>query len=754
MDPQLSQVHSSTGHNDILRARRVAQAASYGLALPPFMNPVAGELVEYTPLPKEGADEDEDAPRAAPGTLLEVKYLHEELDQFRTKYVLKPAPSTAQEEPGEQGASARYAAYAFTVIRRFSPSSDGQGNMFNVTTTFQINSKPLIEVCQEVIGQGQGVSWTAKPLRIDPQLLLSFLRELQECAAKLVDAVDAAEREKYAHLQHLLQYLTTTHSSTISTLSSLLAHGEITFDLLWALYVPRKTILCTTCPVTGEPRTARLVHAELCQQLDVQAHPFLPVHHSLGGSAGSKKQEQQLLWRLTMEYVEADVGLAGARTNEMGSGAGPRVDGEEPAARFGLGMLNAALEVHAFKGTRKISSLSAYPIQYYTGVGGENGLRERLIARGRKWAAIAGGMRHVAYRGLAFRFKQVAYIKTSVNSRIIVDRKTFQDIVPNYGKFPIVTKTISGNDLDRFALVAGAVTESLSEASELSEEDLMLASPIVYGFSLSDKQWLEFAVDNVRDLEWNDDAFNHLVIPAEQKMVLKTLVESHNTGAAAKFDDFVSGKGLGLVINLFGNPGTGKSLTAEGISEYLRKPLYVVGAAELGTTAEVMDANLATVLRAAAAWGAVVLIDEADVFLEERSLHFLERNAMVAVFLRQLEYFRGILFLTTNRVRVFDEAFQSRIHVSLRYHDLSPDARKHIWVAFMQRVNGNIPDGGLTREELRELGEKKVNGRQIKNVVKTAGALAIGRQEKFGYRHLSQVLGLMEQFDFSHAMYQ
>lgn len=39
----------------------------------------------------------------------------------------------------------------------------------------------------------------------------------------------------------------------------------------------------------------------------------------------------------------------------------------------------------------------------------------------------------------------------------------------------------------------------------------------------------------------------------------------------------------------------------------------------------------------AARWGAVVLIDEADVYLEERSMHDLSRNAMVAVFLRQLE---------------------------------------------------------------------------------------------------------------------
>lgn len=69
----------------------------------------------------------------------------------------------------------------------------------------------------------------------------------------------------------------------------------------------------------------------------------------------------------------------------------------------------------------------------------------------------------------------------------------------------------------------------------------------------------------------------------------------------------------------------------------MRKPLYVVGAGDLGTSASVLDDNLTRIFKISAGWGAVLLIDEADVFLEERSFHDLERNAMVAVFLRELE---------------------------------------------------------------------------------------------------------------------
>ena len=74
---------------------------------------------------------------------------------------------------------------------------------------------------------------------------------------------------------------------------------------------------------------------------------------------------------------------------------------------------------------------------------------------------------------------------------------------------------------------------------------------------------MEFSIDHVESFEWNNAAFDHLVIPPAQKTVLKTLVESHDAGASAKFDDFVAGKGLGLVINLFGNPGTGAHCTPQ-----------------------------------------------------------------------------------------------------------------------------------------------------------------------------------------------
>lgn len=77
---------------------------------------------------------------------------------------------------------------------------------------------------------------------------------------------------------------------------------------------------------------------------------------------------------------------------------------------------------------------------------------------------------------------------------------------------------------------------------------------------------MEFNVQLVEDFQWNDEPFDNLVLPSNQKELVKSLVEAHIKDESG-FDDFVKGKGRGLIINLFGNPGVGKSLTAEATSE-------------------------------------------------------------------------------------------------------------------------------------------------------------------------------------------
>ncbi|KAG6874901.1 hypothetical protein C0992_006053, partial [Termitomyces sp. T32_za158] len=370
-----------------------------------------------------------------------------------------------------------------------------------------------------------------------------------------------------------------------------------------------------------------------------------------------------------------------------------------------------------------------------------------------------------------------------VDGRIMVDRDTFRRMNPNY-HYPLEYTTsavsptpyvplppqysaeslhgahgrrpplpncalsplppifpIYGSPFPNGSLVKSTSTNQASSKDELSDEDLMLSSTVVYGFSLSDKLWLEFDVEQVRPVEWNEDAFANLVLPSDRKDLLRSLVEAHHRELG--FDDFIKGKGHGLVINLFGPPGVGKTFSAEATSEHVRRPLYVVGGGDLGTRAADMDVTLERIFDVATAWKAIVLIDEADIFLEQRSFHELERNAMVAVFLRHVEYYRGILFLTTNRVQAFDEAFLSRIHVALHFYELSQASKEQVWTAFIGKIRVSHT---VTPEQIKELARRNINGRQIKNAVRTAQSLALGRGEPIEYRHFVETLEAMDAF--------
>jgi SpoVK/Ycf46/Vps4 family AAA+-type ATPase len=170
-------------------------------------------------------------------------------------------------------------------------------------------------------------------------------------------------------------------------------------------------------------------------------------------------------------------------------------------------------------------------------------------------------------------------------------------------------------------------------------------------------------------------------------MAVEALVENHSRGSKSKeagkaIDmsmDLIRGKGKGLIILLHGEPGVGKTSTAECIADFTKRPLYPMTCGDIGTSAAEVEQNLEKTFQHAHKWGCVLLLDEADVFLEERGRDDLKRNGVVSVFLRVLEYYSGILFLTTNRVGTLDQAFRSRIHLSLYYPQLTRKATVKLW---------------------------------------------------------------------------
>ena len=140
-------------------------------------------------------------------------------------------------------------------------------------------------------------------------------------------------------------------------------------------------------------------------------------------------------------------------------------------------------------------------------------------------------------------------------------------------------------------------------------------------------------------MDWNDAAFDNLVLGPKQKKLILSLVRQHAKKETG-FDDLIKGKGQGLIGLLAGTPGCGKTLTAEAVAEVTHKPLYVLSAGELGITPTSLESTLMRVLELAQMWDAVLLLDEAEVFLTQRNSSDIGRNALVSIFLRRLEYYQ------------------------------------------------------------------------------------------------------------------
>ncbi|KAK4625708.1 uncharacterized protein CLAFUR5_05938 [Fulvia fulva] len=250
-------------------------------------------------------------------------------------------------------------------------------------------------------------------------------------------------------------------------------------------------------------------------------------------------------------------------------------------------------------------------------------------------------------------------------------------------------------------------------------------------------------VDGIRDIKWNAASFKRLVLPNDYKELILSFVESHRERAEDSFDDIIEGKGQGMIILLSGVPGVGKTLTAEAVAEEMQVPLYNMSAGQLGFDADTVEARLHDVLKVCTKWGAVLLLDECDVFLEQRQITDIHRNKLVAVFLRLLEYYQGCLFLTTNRAATTDLAFKSRIDLIIDYPKLTFEAKRQIWHTFV-RSSEDFPqnDSEITDAELDVLARIDINGREIKNLVKNGRLLAKRKGQKLGVQHLRTVVSV------------
>ncbi|KAG5770792.1 hypothetical protein H9Q69_003043 [Fusarium xylarioides] len=429
-----------------------------------------------------------------------------------------------------------------------------------------------------------------------------------------------------------------------------------------------------------------------------------------------------------------------------------------------------SLTINEFAGNKPIRDLRHYPFEMHPE---KDAIEQRLVSRGRKVLDLQG-LAYCSYNGIALHPGESSVEKHNVECRVLVDVVGFNKYHLAQGKRENKDPEIEVVDVSRRRRkqdLAEAKPEGkhpktqqkrLNEEVQAKNKEELLQKPkelafmteLIGGYALKNKLWVYFYVEDLEPLVWNDQAYSHLVFDEQQKDLVLSFVENHSlaNGANTAMEDVIVGKGQGLIMLLSGPPGTGKTLMAEAIADRTHRPLFYLQAEDLGINAAALGANIKRVFEMATEWNAVILLDEADVFMAERNPNDIHRNELVSIFLRELEYYRGIIFLTTNLYHTIDTAFRSRVSLHLLFKSLTREARETVWRKFLRRLSdsnrvtdvtdespatgsttprndgtddnagGEITaaygDKPLDDEDIAELSLWQLNGREIKTAVK------------------------------------
>ncbi len=316
-------------------------------------------------------------------------------------------------------------------------------------------------------------------------------------------------------------------------------------------------------------------------------------------------------------------------------------------------------------------------------------------------------------------------------SRLVIDNVDESDDNPSRWK-PVKTE-------DESPVTCGAFWDMKRKTGDDSTDDDgndevldVPLHPIMLAFNLEKHQQVWVHVKQVEDYQYDKNIGNKLVLPDFQMDLIQLLMQHDR----AEFKDIIRGKSGGSIVLCSGIPGTGKTLTAEVFSEKMERPLYTVQSSQLGTTATTLETELKTVLARATRWGAILLIDEADVFIHERG-NDINQNAVVGVFLRVLEYYQGILFLTTNRDTLIDDAIVSRCTAKVNFQVPTIDQQRKIWEILATCSGIKIPAMEIKKFAYRH---PEIVGRDVKGLLKLAHIIAAQRKEPITAESIEYVM--------------
>lgn len=271
--------------------------------------------------------------------------------------------------------------------------------------------------------------------------------------------------------------------------------------------------------------------------------------------------------------------------------------------------------------------------------------------------------------------------------------------------------------LVRNELLTLDVNARLSAPKELLDATIEVSSgalAIILGDDGLDAQFAEFS-----SVVEPCASFDQVVLAPADKQRILAVVERHDHFLAARarygFDDIIT-YGRGAFMLFYGEPGTGKTLTAHAVADRLGKRVLNVDIPTLVDSHE-SERFLPALFRAARVRNALLFFDECEAIFASRRYG----NTLMTLLLTELERFDGVAILATNLPEMLDEALDRRILVRVRFPRPDIDAREAIWRALLPAQAPLAAD-----VDLRALATRfEMSGGYIKNAVLAALADAV-----------------------------
>lgn len=257
------------------------------------------------------------------------------------------------------------------------------------------------------------------------------------------------------------------------------------------------------------------------------------------------------------------------------------------------------------------------------------------------------------------------------------------------------------------------------------EEGEVPTHPVLRVFDLTRHGYGIIPTSIAKIHEWKD-LTHQIILPPLHRRLVEVLTSKT---VLLDNEDVVEGKNLGTTILATGKPGLGKTLTAEIFSESSRRALYRVHSGQLGTSAHDVEKALKECFQRSNRWGTILLIDEADTFIRERG-DDVEQNAIVAAFLRTMEYFDGLLFLTSNRDDI-DDAILSRCSARISFELPGAEERRGLWNLHAKNLGIDISD--VIDHLVTDY--PKASGRDVLNLLKLVKRYAAASDEPVSRQH-------------------